>query len=118
MLANIQPAKSKGEQMDGSVANAEQLGSQDSTMGSVADAMRDAAATATEHANKVKEAMGTAGPAAVRSLSKLGYTSAYVCSYGVTYAAVFIANALPTENAVMRGFSDGARAAMDALETK
>lgn len=104
--------------MEATVEGAGELGSNDSTMGSVADAMRDAAATATDHAAKVKEAVKVAGPAAMRSLSKLSYTSAYVCSYGVTYAAVFIANALPTENAVMRGFSDGARAAIDALETK
>jgi hypothetical protein len=104
--------------MEGSVASTEGAGTNGSSMGSVADAMRDAAATATEHANKMKEAIGTAGPAAMRSLSKFGYTSAYVCSYGLTYAAVFVANALPSDNAVMRGFSDGARAAMDALETK
>jgi hypothetical protein len=104
--------------MDAAVAGAEELGTNDSTMGSVADAMRDAAAAATDHAAKVKEAVGVAGPAAMRSLSRLGYTSAYVASYGVTYAAVFLANALPTENAVMRGFADGARAAKDALETK
>lgn len=103
---------------EAAATSVEELGTEDSTMNSVADAMRDAAATATEHAAKVKEAVSVAGPAAMRSLSKLSYTSAYVCSYGVTYAAVFLANALPTENAVMRGFADGARAAKDALETK
>jgi hypothetical protein len=103
--------------MDSATANAEELGN-DSTMNSVADAMRDAAATASEHAAKVKEAVGIAGPAAMRSLSKLAYTSAYVCSYGVTYAAVFVANALPNDNAVMRGFSDGANAAIEALDSK
>ncbi|MGO9435016.1 MAG: hypothetical protein ACLPH3_06010 [Terracidiphilus sp.] len=104
--------------MDAAAASPEELGTKDSTMNSVADAMRDAAATATEHAAKMKEAVSVAGPAAMRSLTKLGYSSAYVCSYGVTYAAVFLANALPSENAVMRGFADGARAAKDALETK
>ncbi len=104
--------------MEAAVTSAEELGTQDSTINAVADAMRDAAATATDHAAKVKEAVSVAGPAVLQSLSKLSYTSAYVCSYGVTYAAVFIANALPSENAVMRGFSDGARAAIDALETK
>jgi hypothetical protein len=104
--------------MAAAAASAEELGTEQSTMNSVADAMRDAAATATDHAAKVKEAVSVAGPAALRSLSKLSYTSAYVCSYGVTYAAVFIANALPSDNAMMRGFSDGARAAIDALETK
>lgn len=104
--------------MEAAAASAEELGTKDSTMNSVADAMRDAAATATDHAAKVKEAVSVAGPAAMQSLSKLSYTSAYVCAYGVTYAAVFLANALPSDNAIMRGFADGARAAKDALETK
>jgi hypothetical protein len=103
---------------EATVSTAEGLGAEDSTLNSVADAMRDAAATATEHAAKVKEAVSVAGPAVLQSLSKFTYSSAYVASYGITYAAVFIAKALPTENAVMRGFADGARAAQDALETK
>ncbi|MGO9435015.1 MAG: hypothetical protein ACLPH3_06015 [Terracidiphilus sp.] len=78
--------------MEAVVGNAEELGTKESTKNSAADAMR--------------------------SLSRLAYTTAYVCSYGVTYAGVFIANALPSENAIMRGFSEGARAAIDALETK
>jgi hypothetical protein len=118
MLAGKQSHKSEGKHMQTAVAGAEGVETTDSTMNSVADAMRDAAATATEHAAKVKETMSVAGPAAMRSLSKLSYTSAYVCSYGVTYAAVFLANALPADNAIMRGFADGARAAMDALEAK
>ncbi len=117
MLAMFETNSSEEEEME-AAASVEDLGPKESTMNSVADAMRDAAATASEHAAKVKEAVSIAGPAAMRSLSKLGYTSAYVASYGVTYAAVFIASALPTENAVMRGFADGARAAKDALEAK
>ena len=103
---------------EATVSGAEEFGAADSTIGSVADAMRDAAATATEHAAKVKEAVSVAGPAAVRSLSRLTYSTAYIASYGVTYAAVFVANAIPSDNAVVRGFSDGAKAAIDALETK
>jgi hypothetical protein len=82
----------KEKAMDASVASAEELGMKDSSKNS--------------EANRT------------RSLAKLAYTSAYACSYGVTYAAVFLANALPSDNAMMRGFSDGARAAIDALETK
>jgi len=104
--------------MEAAAGTPEELGAKDSTMGSVADAMRDAAATASEHAAKVKEAFSIAGPAAMKSLSKFSYTSAYVASYGVTYAAVFLANAIPSDNAIVRGFSDGARAALEALETK
>jgi phage tail tape-measure protein len=104
--------------MPTAVAAAEEVGTKDSPMNSVADAMRDAAATATEHAAKVRETVSEVGPVALRSLSKLTYTSAYVASYGVTYAAVFLANALPAENAFSRGVADGARAAKDALEVK
>jgi hypothetical protein len=104
--------------MPTAVAGAEEAETKDSAMNSVADAMRDAAATATEHAAKVKQTVSEAAPGAMRSLSKFTYTSAYVCSYGITYAAVFIANALPSDNAFMRGVSDGAQAAKDALETK
>jgi hypothetical protein len=43
--------------------------------------------------------------------------SAYVVSYGVVYAAVFIAQALPQENALMHGLRDGAIAARDALRS-
>jgi hypothetical protein len=65
-----------------------------------------------------KDFTGNSAAGAMQSLSKLAYSSAYFCSYGVTYAAVFLANTLPSENAVMRGFADGARAAKDALEAK
>jgi hypothetical protein len=88
---------------------------QDATMQSVADAMRDASKTAAEHAAKVRNTIGDAGPRAMRSVSRFGYTSAYVFSYGVVYAAVFVAQALPQENAIMHGLRDGGRAALDGL---
>jgi hypothetical protein len=84
---------------------------------SVADAMRDAAATAADHAEKVKGTISAAGPRTLRAVSRLAYTSAYVVSYGVVYAAVFVAYSLPSENPIMHGFRDGGRAAMDALKT-
>ncbi|MGA2218247.1 MAG: hypothetical protein ABSG51_09185 [Terracidiphilus sp.] len=118
MLATIKIDKTREEEMDAAAATAEELGTKDSAMNSVADAMRDAAATATEHVAKVKERVKEAAPAMKESLSKLSYKGAYACSYGVTYAAVFIANVLPSDNAVMRGFADGAQAAVDALDAK
>jgi hypothetical protein len=38
------------------------------------------------------------------------------CSYGVVYAAVFIAQSLPQENPIMQGFRDGGREAADQLD--
>jgi hypothetical protein len=58
--------------MEAAVASAEGLGTKASSKDSAADAMR--------------------------ALTRLAYTSAYVCSYIVAYAAVFIANALPSES--------------------
>jgi hypothetical protein len=85
----------------------------EAAMQAVAAAMRDAAATASEHAAKVKESAGEAGASALQSISRMVYTGSYVLAYGVVYATVFVACSLPQENAVMRGFRDGGRAAMD-----
>jgi hypothetical protein len=87
---------------------------------SVGDAMRDAAANATAQATadaaKVKQAIEEAGPKAMRSLTSLAYSTGYVCSFGVTYASVFLARMLPADNAFVRGCKAGSRAAMDELD--
>ena len=36
-------------------------------------------------------------------------------SYGIVYAAVFVAKSVPQENPVVEGFIDGGRAALDAV---
>ena len=86
---------------------------------SVGDAMREAAGNAAAHATadaaKVKNAIGEAGPRAIKSLSSLAYSTGYVCSYGVTYASVFVTRMLPAENSFMRGCKAGTRAALDEL---
>jgi hypothetical protein len=89
---------------------------EDSAMHSVAAAMRDAAATASEHAAQVKQTAGEVGSNALHSLSRMTYTGSYILAYGVVYAAVFIAQSLPQENPIMHGFRDGGRAAMDELD--
>jgi hypothetical protein len=89
---------------------------EDSMMQSVADAMRDAAGTASDHAAKVRASVADAGPRALRTMSRATYTSAYVISYGVVYSAVFAVRLLPQENAFMYGMHDGAVAAIDALK--
>jgi hypothetical protein len=77
----------------------------------------DAAATSAEGLGMNGSAK-TSASNGTSSLSKLAYSGAYACSYGLTYAAVFLVNVLPSDNAAMRGFSDGARAAIDALQEK
>ncbi len=84
-------------------------------MHSVAAAMRDAAATASEHAAQVKQSVGDVGPKALDSLSRVTYTGSYILAYGIVYAAVFFFQSLPQENPVVNGFRDGGRAAMDEL---
>ena len=87
-------------------------------MDGVADAMRDAAAKATDHAAKARAAVLGAGPAAARGASRLTYTSAYMLSYGVVYAVVFVAKSLPQQNALMHGLRDGGAAAVVDIEIK
>ena len=87
----------------------------ESALQSVAAAMRDAAATASDHAAQVKQSAGEIGSNALHSLSRMTYTGSYVLAYGIVYAAVFVAQSLPQENPIMHGFRDGGRAAMDEL---
>ncbi|MGD0106157.1 MAG: hypothetical protein ABSC06_19270 [Rhodopila sp.] len=48
----------------------------------------------------------------------MAYTGAYFVAYAVVYPVVFVAQSLPQENAVMKGFRDGGRAATDALNAR
>jgi hypothetical protein len=89
---------------------------EEAAMQAVAAAMRDAAATASEHAAKVKESTSEAGISALESISRMVYTGSYVLAYGAVYATVFVARSLPQENPIMRGFRDGGRAALDEPE--
>jgi len=89
---------------------------EEAAMQAVAAAMRDAAATASEHAAKLKETTSEAGTTALESISRMVYTGSYVLAYGVVYATVFVARSLPQENPVMRGFRDGGWAAMGELD--
>jgi hypothetical protein len=96
-------------------ATAETIAADESAMRALADAMRDAAATASEHAAGVRRSASEAGPMVLGAISRLTYTGAYALAYGVVYASVFVAQSLPQENPVMHGFRDGGQAAMDEL---
>jgi len=55
-------------------------------------------------------------PAASRLLSRMVYATSYSISYGVVFPVVLIAKSIPTNNAVVHGFLDGARAANDWVD--
>jgi hypothetical protein len=80
----------------------------------VADAMRDAADSAAQHATAMKDAIADSGP--VRLLSRFTYSTAYALSFGIVYTAVFVTQLLPKDNPVMHGFRDGADAARDSVK--
>jgi hypothetical protein len=86
----------------------------DQVMDSIAQAVRDASKSAVQHATTVKGAV--TGPGFIRSVSRVGYTGAYALAFGVVYTVVFVTQFIPQDNPVMDGFSDGARAAVDAVK--
>ena len=94
-----------------------QSAEEETALHAVAAAMRDAAATASEHAAKVKESANEAGANALESISRMAYTGSYVLAYGIVYAAIFVSQSLPQENPIMRGFRDGGRAAWDEFDS-
>ena len=87
----------------------------DAAMQSIANAMREAAKTAPEPADNVGMSASDAGPKALETISRMVYTGSYVLAYGAVYAAIFVAQSLPQENPVMRGFREGGKAAADEL---
>jgi len=89
----------------------------ESVLRSVGQAMHDAAATASEHAARIGRSANEAGYDPLRTVSRLVYTGSYVLAFGVVYTAVFVAQSLPQENPVMRGFREGGQAAWDRLGT-
>jgi len=88
---------------------------EDAAMQAVAEAMRDAATTASEHAAIVKQSASEAGASALESLSRMAYTTSYVLAYGIVFATVYVAQSLPQDNSIMKGFRDGGQAALDEL---
>ena len=85
-------------------------------MQSMADAMREAAATAPEHGTRVKQAASEAGPEALETISQMFYTGSYVFAYDIAHATVFVAQSLPQDSPIMRGFRDGGQAAVGELD--
>jgi hypothetical protein len=81
----------------------------------VADALDMAAKAAKDGASDARATAGKVLPVAGRFLSRFVYTTSYTFSYGVVFPAVLIAKSIPTNNAVVHGFVDGAQAANDMV---
>jgi hypothetical protein len=82
----------------------------------VADALDSAVKAAKDGAADARVAAGKALPAASRFLSRFVYTASYTFSYGVVFPAVLIAKSVPTNNAIVHGFVDGAQAASEMVD--
>ena len=82
----------------------------------VAAALDTAVKAAKDGAADARATAGKAIPAAGRFLSRFVYTTSYTFSYGIVFPAVLIAKSIPTNNAVVHGFVDGARAASDTVD--
>jgi hypothetical protein len=81
----------------------------------VADAMDAAVKAAKEGAEDARTTAAEALPAAGQMLSRLAYNTCYAISYGVVFPTVLAVRAIPTNNAVVHGFIDGAHAAVDMV---
>ena len=85
-------------------------------MKSIAGALDAAFKAAKGGTADARTAAGNALPAAGRLLSRVVYATSYTFSYGVVFPAVMIARSIPTNNSVVHGFVDGARAASDTVD--
>jgi hypothetical protein len=79
------------------------------TMDLVAQAARQGASDASEAAARVWSATGLA-------VSKILYNASYSVSYGVVFPVAFIAQAIPRDNAAVRGLIEGAEAASQKVD--
>jgi hypothetical protein len=96
------------------MSETESVGTSD-PLRAVADAMDAAVHAVKEGAADAKETAAKAVPAVGLYLSRFVYTTCYTLSYGVVFPAMFVAKSIPTDNAIVHGLVDGARAATDMV---
>ena len=80
-----------------------------------ADAMSLALQAARDGASDAQDKVSEIMPAIGGFLGRLVYTTSYAVSYGVVFPTLFVAQAVPKDNALVHGLVDGARAARDAV---
>ncbi len=82
---------------------------QTGTLALVTGAARHGAADAREAAERVYTATSS-------FVSRLVYTTCYTLSYGLVFPTVFLAHAIPKNNAAVQGLIDGAEAAIHKVD--
>lgn len=83
---------------------------------SIADAMDAAVQAAKDGRDRAVATAHQVAPAAGEFMSKAVYNTCYSVSYCVVLPALLAAAWIPRENAAVRGFIDGAHAAIDSVE--
>ena len=63
-----------------------------------------------------KEVVPRSWASTSRFVSRFVYTTCYTISYGVVFSTTLLAQAIPTNNAIVRGLIDGARAAVHEVD--
>jgi hypothetical protein len=96
--------------------NVSSAATSDDPLKSVADALETAVQAAKDGAQDAKASVENALPAVSRFLSRFVYATCYTVSYGAVFPTVLIAKSIPTDNAVVNGLVDGARAASDMVD--
>ena len=85
-------------------------------MKTVADALEKAVQTATDSVADARASLEKSLPGAASFMSRLVYTTCYSLSYGVVFPTVWIARSIPADNALVNGLTDGAKAAIEAVD--
>jgi hypothetical protein len=82
---------------------------------SVADALETAFQAVTDGSTEATAAAENAIPAATRFVARLVYNTSYIVTFGVVFPSMMIAKSIPADNAIIRGFTDGAHDAIEKI---
>ncbi len=74
-----------------------------------ADAMSMAIQAAKDGASDARQRVDEMMPAIGDFVTRLTYTTCYAVSYGIVFPSLFVARAVPKDNALINGLADGAR---------
>ena len=83
---------------------------------SVANALETAFQALNDGSTDATAAAENAIPAATRFVARLVYNTSYTVTFGVVFPSMMIAKSLPADNAIIRGFTDGAHAAVEKVD--
>jgi hypothetical protein len=83
---------------------------------SIASALETAFQAVKDGSADATAAAENALPAATRFLARLAYTTSYTLTFGVVFPSMMIARSIPADNAIIRGFTDGAHDAIEKID--